>query len=218
MNLTLKLLSVALLGAEWVLWLLVALSVISFAVMFERLWYFTSTRVEFDPLLADLRERLGKRDIAGARSALETKSAIEAQVIVAGLQAADRGAVAIGQAMVGAKARARLQLERNLAFLGTLGNNAPFVGLFGTVIGVIKAFHDLSSKKGQGPEVVMGSLSEALIATAVGLLVAIPAVVGFNYFQRQVRTRVARTDAAAHAVLSLLEGEGHKPAVAIESK
>jgi biopolymer transport protein ExbB/TolQ len=108
----------------------------------------------------------------------------------------------VSEAMAGAKTRGRLVLRRNLSFLGTLGSNAPFIGLFGTVLGVIKAFHDLAAKKGQGPEAVMGSLSEALIATAVGLLVAIPAVVAFNYFQGRVRTRVAQAEALAHDLLS----------------
>jgi biopolymer transport protein ExbB len=209
MNLTTKLLSVALYGAEWVLWVLIALSVASFAVMIERWWYFSSTRVDFDDLLSGLRDLLGKKDLAAAKKRVADLEAIEARVVAAGLQRFSDGARAVGEAMVGEKARAKLKLERNLAYLGTLGNNAPFVGLFGTVIGVIKAFHDLSAKKGQGPEVVMGSLSEALIATAVGLLVAIPAVVAFNYFQRQVRARIANTDAAAHALLASMKDEAH---------
>jgi biopolymer transport protein ExbB len=207
MNLTEKLLNVALLGAEWVLWLLIILSVVSIAIAIERFWYFSSTSLKFDSLLADLRGLLGKHDVAAAKSKVEGLEAVEAQVVSAGLAEFDGGAEAVGAAMLGAKARMRLKLERNLAFLGTLGNNAPFVGLFGTVIGVIKAFHDLAKQKGQGPEVVMGSLSEALIATAVGLLVAIPAVVFFNYFQRQVRTRIANTDTAAHVVMAYMHGE-----------
>jgi biopolymer transport protein ExbB len=206
MTLTSKLLSVALLGAEWVLWVLIALSVASFAVMIERFWYFMSTGLEFEGFLRRVREALGKRDVAGARAVAAGLEAIEAQVLAAGLEQWDAGSRAVSEAMLSMKARMRLKLERNLAFLATLGNNAPFVGLFGTVIGVLKAFHDLATKKGQGPEAVMGSLGEALIATAVGLLVAIPAVVANNWFQRKVRARVANTDAAAHAVLALLDG------------
>jgi biopolymer transport protein ExbB len=207
MSMTTKLLSVALLGAEWVLWLLILLSVASFAVMIERLWYFSTTAIDFDGFMARLKELLGKRDVNEATRWLGGMPGIEAQVVASGLAAASKGSHAVGEAMAGAKSKLRLRLERNLAFLGTLGNNAPFIGLFGTVIGVIKAFHDLSAKKGQGPEVVMGSLSEALIATAVGLLVAIPAVLANNYFQRRVRTRIANTDAAAHNVMSILSGD-----------
>ena len=207
MDLTTKLLSVALLGAEWVLWLLIILSVFSVAVIIERTWYFTSTRVHFEALLNEIRVLLGRKDLAAARAKVEGLEGIEAQIIAAGLAEYRTGADAVAAAMMSAKARMKLKLERNLAYLGTLGNNAPFVGLFGTVIGVIKAFHDLASKKGQGPEAVMGSLSEALIATAVGLLVAIPAVVAFNFFNRRVRARIANVDTAAQMLLALSHGE-----------
>src|SRR5881397_2651817 len=132
MTLTTKLLSVALLGAEWVLWLLILLSIASFAVMIERFWYFASTQIEFDGFLRELRDLLGKKDLRAAQAKVTGLDAIEAQVVAAGLSHYDSGARAVGEAMVGAKARARLRLERNLAYLGTLGNNAPFVGLFGT--------------------------------------------------------------------------------------
>ena len=85
-------------------------------------------------------------------------------------------------------------LESKLSFLGTLGNNAPFIGLFGTVLGIIRAFADLSqAAAGQASQAVMAGISEALIATAVGLLVALPAVVAYNVFMRVIRNRV--TDA-----------------------
>jgi biopolymer transport protein ExbB len=113
-----------------------------------------------------------------------------------------------------------MKLERNLAFLGTLGNNAPFIGLFGTVLGIIRAFHELSGNQAGGVAVVMAGISDALVATAVGLLVAIPAVVGFNYFNRRVRQSLANVDALAHVVLAQLKGEGEAatPAAKLEAK
>jgi biopolymer transport protein ExbB len=104
--------------------------------------------------------------------------------------------------MASAKSRVRVDLERNLGVLGTLGNNAPFVGLFGTVLGIIKAFADLSRNQTGGASAVMSGISEALVATAVGLMVAIPAVVAYNFFQGRVRKALARVDALAHLVLS----------------
>ena len=92
-------------------------------------------------------------------------------------------------------------LERRLLILGTLGNNAPFVGLFGTVLGVIKAFHDLS-QSGSGPEVVMQGLSEALVATAVGLFVAIPCVVSYNALSAKVRDLLARTESLGRILIA----------------
>ena len=99
----------------------------------------------------------------------------------------------------------RQHLERRLLILGTLGNNAPFIGLFGTVLGVIKAFHDLAQSASAGPEVVMQGLSEALIATAVGLLVAIPSVIAYNYFQKRVNDLLGQTDALVHLLMAQLK-------------
>jgi biopolymer transport protein ExbB len=97
--------------------------------------------------------------------------------------------------------------------LGTLGNNAPFIGLLGTVIGIVAAFDELSKVKmaaaGQStqlaPEAVMGRISEALVATAIGILIAIPAVAAFNAFQRVVRATVANTEALGHMLLGHLK-------------
>jgi biopolymer transport protein ExbB len=215
--LTEKLMNVALFGAEWVLWLLIGLSVISIALMIERWLFFRRTSIDATGLAAELRKLLANRELDKARARVARHAgALEGDVLIAGLErTVIEGDVATGgrlgarvsEAMLAAKTRGKLPLRRNLAFLATLGNNAPFIGLFGTVLGVIKAFHDLAAKKGQGPEVVMGSLSEALIATGVGLLVALPAVVAFNYFQGKVRQRLAQADALAHDLLADLDPE-----------
>ena len=82
----------------------------------------------------------------------------------------------------------KLTLEKRLGILATFGNNAPFIGLFGTVLGVIKAFYDLGNSSEFGVKVVMQGISEALVATAMGLFVAIPSVIAYNYFVRKVKT------------------------------
>jgi biopolymer transport protein ExbB len=112
--------------------------------------------------------------------------------------------------MIGARAQHKHDLERGLAFLGTLGNNAPFIGLFGTVLGIIKAFRDLAENSQAGAQAVMAGISEALVSTAIGLMVAIPAVIAFNFFQRQVRAHVTNADTLAHVILAELRAE--KPA------
>jgi len=219
MHITERFLAFTLLGAEWVLWLLISLSVVSFAIMIERAYYFLTHSVDIDSLGADLRRFLGKNAVADARSRVKGSDAAEMTVVAAGLDEVERGVDAVAEAMVGRKAHERMRLERNLAFLGTLGNNAPFIGLFGTVLGIIRAFHDLSGNQAGGVAVVMAGISEALVATAVGLMVAIPAVVGFNYFNRRVRQTLANVDALAHVVLAQLKGEGDAPASAkLEAK
>jgi len=210
MHLTDRFLSFTLLGSEWVLWVLIALSVVSIAIMIERGFYFATHRIDAGPLADELRRQMRKGDLAAARARLKEGDTVEESVAAAGLAEVERGADAVGEAMLAAKARERLKLERNLAVLGTLGNNTPFIGLFGTVLGIIKASHDLTSSQatgGQAANAVMAGVFEALVATAVGLLVAIPAVIAYNVFQRRVRAAMSGVDALAHAILTELRGE-----------
>lgn len=209
MNLTEKFLSFTLLGAEWVLWLLILLSIVSVAIMIERAFYFFTHNFDAEGVGEQLKKLLRAGKINDARALVKDAKAIEAVVLDAGLADVDRGSDAVSEAMLSAKARERLKLERNLAVLGTLGNNTPFIGLFGTVLGIIKASHDLAGSTGGGAaaSAVMAGVFEALVATAVGLLVAIPAVIGYNYFQRRVRAVIGRVDSLAHLVLAQLKGE-----------
>lgn len=208
MNLTQKLLSITLRGgAEWVLWLLIVLSVASVAIMIERGLYYHGIRIDFEALAEDLRRLLVQADFTAARKLAVDTGGVEAEVALAGLKEIERGPEAVAAAMMGAKSRTKLKLERNLAFLGTLGANAPFIGLFGTVLGIIRSFHDLAGNQAGGIGVVMTGISEALVATAVGLLVAIPAVVAFNLFNRQVRSFAAHIDSLAHIILAEVRGE-----------
>jgi biopolymer transport protein ExbB len=208
MHLTERLLGFMLLGSEWVLFLLLGLSVVSVAVMVERA-LFLRERGDADSLARELEALLKGGDVDGARRAVAGRTAPAALVAAAGFRHYDRGSESVGAAMAGAKARLRMDLERNLGVLGTLGNNAPFIGLFGTVLGIIKAFADLSKNSGGGAGAVMAGISEALVATAVGLMVAIPAVIAFNFFQAKVRKTIGRIDAVAHMVLATFSpGEG----------
>ncbi len=205
MHLTERILAFTLLGSEWVLWLLIGLSVLSVAVMVERA-LFLSNNVDTDALGRELAALLKNRDLKSARKALDGHRSPAAVVAAAGLDSYDRGSEAAAEAMAGVKSRLRIDMERNMGVLGTLGNNAPFIGLFGTVLGIIKAFADLSRNQAGGAAAVMSGISEALVATAVGLMVAIPAVIAFNFFQGKVRRSMARVDAIAHVVLSTIPG------------
>ena len=215
--------SFAMLGAEWVMWVLVALSVASVAVMLERARYYRSLDDDLEKLSDEVRGLLRKGDLAAARARLEKSSSPAAVVALAGLAEFDSGLKSAEEAMMGATVRVKLNLERYLAFLGTVGNNAPFVGLFGTVIGIIQAFdklrvgesaaHDAARRAAQAggaaapvldTGAVMGTLAEALVATAIGLLVAIPAVAAFNFFQRRVKSLVASSDTLLHVVTASL--------------
>ncbi len=119
---------------------------------------------------------------------------------------AAKGPEAVREVIAGTVERARIDYELRLAFLGTLGNNAPFIGLFGTVLGIIRAFVDLAKNPAAtGAGTVMAGISEALVATAVGLFVALPAVVAYNLFQRSLRRSTQRATALGHAAVAFLE-------------
>lgn len=203
------------LGATWVLILMIVLSVVSLAIMLERAWLYWTLRDDIPALMKELGRMLREGDFSGARRRLEQSPSAEAAVVLAGVVEAEHGAEAAEEAIDGASALQRVKLERRLAFLGTLGNNAPFLGLLGTVIGIVGAFDELGKAKGAtasgaqvAPEAVMSNIAEALVATAVGLLVAIPAVAAFNAFQRVVKTTLANTEALAHLVLAHLKADG----------
>jgi biopolymer transport protein ExbB len=202
MRITERFLSFTLLGSEWVLWLLIGLSVLSVTVMVERGISLRAAVPDFEELSRKLQSLLGKGDLAGAREALGPAKSPEVRVALIGLAELPRGGEAAAEAMASAKARERMSMERNLGVLGTLGNNTPFIGLFGTVLGIMRAFADLSKNQTGGAGPVMAGISEALVATAVGLMVAIPAVIFFNIFQGRVRRMMGRIDAMAHLILS----------------
>jgi biopolymer transport protein ExbB/TolQ len=195
-------LAFTLLGSEWVLWLLVLLSILSVAVMVERGIAMSGRMVAFDDFLDKLHKALAADDVNGARALVGQPRSPEARVALIGLDELPRGTTAAVEAMASARSRERLALEKHLGILGTLGNNAPFIGLFGTVLGIIKAFADLAKNQGGGATVVMAGIAEALVATAVGLMVALPAVVAFNVFQGRIRRTMGRIDTLAHMVLT----------------
>jgi biopolymer transport protein ExbB len=199
-------LGLSLLGAEWVLYLLLLLSVISVAVMFERARFYRQACNG----LADFRSRLRSsanghkwseaKQLAEKRSQGQAGIApdLEAEMAFALIHHFEidktRGSADVMTEVASdAVMRARLQWERNLSVLATIGSNAPFIGLFGTVLGIIKAFHDLSHQIG-GAQTVTAGISEALVATAIGLFVAIPAVVSFNFFQRRVKAGLTEAE------------------------
>jgi biopolymer transport protein ExbB/TolQ len=211
-------------GAEWVLWILLLLSIISIALMVERWLYFFRTKINGDELAAGLDEQLRARNVQGAWQLVKDThtQSIESAVVAAGLIALRNGAHAASEAMLSVKARMRPALDANLSILATIGANAPFVGLLGTVLGIINAAHELTGDGAQNnPNAVMSGVFEALVATAVGLFVAIPAVVAYNLFQRQVRKRLADVDSLAHLILSTAKTEtraGAPPATGSPSK
>lgn len=205
------------LGANWVLWLLVALSVVSVGVMIDRGLWFRNRDTDAERFTRELRGAFERGELAPLEAKYKDDPAVPIQVGLRGIAARAHGPEAVAEAMHGERARWRRAADRNLIVLGTLGNNVPFVGLFGTVLGVINAFQQLSQKSSEAETATLKTIAEALSATAIGLLVAIPAVIAFNFFSRKLRVMMGGADEVAHAVLSMVHGEAHaagKPAAA----
>ena len=207
MDLQERLTAFAMLGATWVMWLLVGLSVLGLAIVLERGYYLWSTRGDVRALREALHEHMQAADVNAAKVALAESRTIEARVVRAGLDMAQEGADSVEERMGAESQLARLDMERRLAFLGTVGNNAPFVGLLGTVIGVIRAFQELDSSAGQVTSGLMAEVGEALVATAIGILVALPSVAFYNYFQRLIKGRLGRADSLGRDLMSYLKGQ-----------
>jgi len=203
----------ALLGAGWVLWLMVGLSVLCVAITIERALYFVLNRSPTSAFEGAMGSFLTGGDRAALEKALDSMKGLEARVIRAGLAVATAGQVnAAESAMAGTLQFERGRLERGVLIVGTVASSVPFVGLFGTVLGIIKAFHDLAlttgGAAGENAGAVMSGISEALVSTAMGLAVAIPAVVLYNLLQSQIKGICSRTESMGQLVLARLQAAG----------
>lgn len=172
---------------SFTLLILLGCSVISLAFAFERWLFFRKAQVDGDTLLRTVRKSLEADDADNAQKILYKSPAPVARVLGYGLEHRKLTREQLSELMTTKRLEERLRMERYLGVLGTMGNTAPFIGLFGTVVGIIKAFHDLALSGAGGPAVVAKGIAEALVATAGGLAVAIPAVICFNYFMRKVK-------------------------------
>ena len=194
----------ALVGDTWVLFILIALSLWSLTVAYER-WSVFRRQLKDQGLREALSGPLAQGDMAAALAAARANDSLQGRALSAMLAKAPAGPAAAEEALQSALIEERLKLEKNLIILGTLGNNAPFLGVFGTVLGIIKAFNDLAVSGTAGASVVMAGISSALVATALGILVAIPAVVAYNFFLTRIKEAQSEVESLAHLVLSAIQ-------------
>ena len=190
---------------EWVLYLLLALSVISIGIMVERWFFYRRRSVDVDAVRDSLSKSLEKGDYEGAAAALQERDSLETNVVLVGLKAYLKGPESVEDLIAGALGRERARYESRLGFLATLASNAPYIGLFGTVLGIIRSFRDLATNMADASSSVMAGIAEALVATAVGLVVAIPAVVAYNAFRGRVKSSVTGCQMLARILLSQLK-------------
>lgn len=197
-------------GADWVLYLLLGLFLLSLLVMVERLLFFRKNRVDSVSLSKQVIQAVRAGGPKQAREHLSGVGGMTGGVLSAALDAWDDGVDAVEEVVAAAITRERILYDKWLPVLGTLGNAAPFIGLLGTVIGILTAFSTLAGPA-EGAALkrdVMQSIGEALVATAIGLAVAIPSVVGFNAFKSRIKVMAADSEGVARLLLAHLKARG----------
>jgi biopolymer transport protein ExbB len=173
---------------------LILMSVVSITVIAERLWSFRNLVSGTAELVRGVHAELARGDLDAALQQAETRRGSAPGRIFSEVVRQGEALDAEELADLGAERRFEEieQLKRPLWILGTVAASAPFIGLFGTVVGIIKAFHNMGVQGSGGFAVVASGISEALVATALGLGVAIVALIAYNYFQ----VRLERIEAA----------------------
>lgn len=186
------------------LYILLFCSVFSLAVIIERLvTYYKKSRVNKFEFLRKVREEAERGDIEKAIRFSDNMDMPVPAVVRAGLRKFGHDEKTIQGAMEREIMAETVKLERNISIVGTIGNIAVYIGLFGTVLGIIRSFHEISVAGSGGLSVIIGGVAEALFSTATGLLVAIPAVIFYNYFVRRVDNFVTDMEYCASEILDL---------------
>jgi biopolymer transport protein ExbB len=195
-------------GAEWVLWFLLVLSVLSVTIIVQRSLFHRRNGADVSALIGRLMEGLAQKGTAALATLSDGTPGMVGAVVKVAAEAAPQGPDAVEESVQATIAVERIRYDRFLSVLGSVASNAPFIGLLGTVIGVLNAFGQLAGAlEGESrADLVMGSISEALVATAAGLAVAIPAVIAFNIFKRKTAVVVAESRAIAGLILAHMRG------------
>jgi biopolymer transport protein ExbB len=158
-------------------------SVIAVAIVVQQLWRYRGLEGKTRELTRKVVEALVKRDVATARSLCEAARTPIGAIFLEGLRWRNIALEDLNAVLATSRMEAVTELKRGLWVLGTIGSLAPFIGLFGTVWGILRSFHDMATQGSGGFAVVASGISEALVATAAGLLVAIIALAAFNWLQ-----------------------------------
>jgi biopolymer transport protein ExbB/TolQ len=202
--------SIARVGATSVLYILIVLSIVSIGIMLDRFVYFRRRRTNFDLLSRKLAELLAANQLPEAEALLDKDPSDAAKLARGALARYGEGGEAVEQILAKEIRLQRGRFERGLLFLGTLGNNAPFIGLFGTVLGIVDAFRGLGQSQQAGAmQNVMAAIAQALTATAIGILVALPAVVAYNVFQKKAQDVEENAAALGNVILADLSTRNH---------
>ncbi len=192
------------LKTSFTLVILLFCSLVTMTFAIERWWYYRSVRIDVEKFMAAIREFLEAHKHAEALNLASNSPGPIAAIVRSALLNRSRPKSEVAALLSAAQIDERGKLERYLGILGTMGNTAPFIGLFGTVVGIIKAFHDLALSGSGGPSVVAAGIAEALVATASGLAVAIPSAMLYNYFVKKVKDLSSDMEASSIRILVYL--------------
>ena len=162
------------------------LSVIVFSIAMERAWRYRGLEKATRDLARKQVDALVRRDVATARALCEASKTPIARVFAEGLRWRNIALEDLNEVLNTGRQEALTELRRGLWFVGTIGSLAPYIGLFGTVLGIMRSFHQIGVTGETGFDVVAGGIAEALIATAVGLIVAILALLLYNWLQTRL--------------------------------
>lgn len=187
------------------MYILLSCSILSIAVIINRLLdYLKKSKTDRQGFMAKVRKELKDGNTEKAIELCKSTAAPFAKVALAGLKLSGHNEKLISNAMEREVTVEVIKLEKFTSIVGTIGNIAVYIGLFGTVLGIVRAFHDISMIGAGGISVVIGGVAEALLMTATGLGVAIPAVVAYNYFVKRVDSFVNDMELCASEVLDLI--------------
>jgi biopolymer transport protein ExbB len=179
-------------------------SVLAVAVVIERLVFFSKQHGDSKELLRQLGAKISADDLPGAIKICRTEKGMLPKILEFGLQRGTKNRADITDALSIALMEHLNSLERYLGIIGTIAVIAPFVGLFGTVLGIIHAFDDIALKGNSSPAVVAAGVGEALVTTAAGLFVAVLSVVFFNYFKTRIKAYNQEMIVAANQLAEML--------------
>lgn len=186
--LTEKIFTVAHLIDQVVLWVLLVLSVLSIGMILERFFALRKVSAESQRVRAKIKIALQSNSVEDVEDLSKDPNSLEGRAASYALKhMRTSGSKGLSEIFNTFALTEKPELEKFLGFLATVGSNAPYIGLFGTVLGIMKAFNDLAQAPEAGQQTVMAGISMALVATAAGLFVAIPAVIFYNYYSKQVR-------------------------------
>jgi biopolymer transport protein ExbB len=193
-----------LLKNSWAIDLLLVFSVIALAVILERLWSYSRLNIDEKALLERVQAALERGNIQEASFICKSVNHPLGEILNVGIKNKDLPREDISDLLNGALIETKSYLERKNSVLSTISFISPLLGLLGTVMGIIRAFHDLSVSGSGGPSVVMAGVAEALVSTAIGIIVAIPAAIFYNYFMNKVKTILTRIESNAIRFLAFL--------------